>query len=36
MVYNFYESFFYSILNILDVCVEFLNVAFIQLDAPSP
>lgn len=36
MVYNFSESFFYSILNILDVCVEFLNVAFIQLDAPSP
>ena len=36
MLYNF----FYSILNILDVCCDFgtnfFNVAFIQLDAPSP
>ena len=33
-------NFFYSILNILDVCCDFcanfFNVAFIQLDAPSP
>ena len=36
MVYSFSESFFYSILNILDVCIEFFNIPFIQLDAPSP
>ena len=34
------NNFFYSILNILDVCCDFcanfFNVAFIQLDAPSP
>ena len=36
MEYNFLYNFFYSILSILDVCVEFFNAAFIQLDAPSP
>lgn len=29
------SSFIYSILNILDFCVDF-NAVFIQLDAPSP
>ena len=29
-------NFFFSIFNILDVCLDFFNTAYIQLDAPSP